>query len=346
MLELARDPVAQEKSTCQQYCGAMAALVASAEKECPDPGAFDTAACRTWDSKALGVGSGITTLPQPSLDEFNSALGNLGGFHDEGCGGKSSAAGASTLSECQAELVRGIIDLGLAREDMAGSRAPDEMPTSGADHKWTQGVVVAPVSSSALARLRHASTSAQVSAALVDTDAAAQAAVGLLGVDVPALPADSTARDDLGVALTELFTELESKAANGACGVSAPALGGLSAVGAGTAYTRDLPKAIREMAAAGYPVPLVLPAMPAQYNRRLGDGKLILDTATGGPGDLGIVGSFSSDAVVELVTSGRPVVEVYVQENGNPDVNSIPDGSYDVYVETGADWDSSAKSTH
>jgi ABC-type arginine transport system ATPase subunit len=136
--------------------------------------------------------------------------------------------------------------------------------------------------------------------------------------------------------------ELEAFHDDGCAGKSP--LGGLSAVGTGTAYTRDLPKAIREMAAAGSPVSLVLPVMPVQYNRRLGTGTLILDAATGGLGELGITGSAVSDAVIELVASGHPLVKVYVQANTAPHIHGIPDGSYDVYVETGADWDSAAKS--
>jgi hypothetical protein len=338
-------PAARQKSACQQHCGEIAALVASAEEQCPDPGMFATAACRTWASKVVSVGRNwIYALPAASINELNSGLDELEGFHDEGCAGKSPAAGASVLNECQAQLVRGIIDLRLAREGMAGGRAPDVLPTSGADNWWALGVAVAPVSS-ALARLRRASTSAQVSAGLVAVDAAAQAADGVLDGAAPALPADSRAQNDLATALAELSTQLKpAEPGMGSCGVPAPALGGLSAVGTGTAYTRDLPKAIREMAAAGSPVPLVLPVMPVQYNRRLGTGMLILDAATGGLGELGITGSAVSDAVIELVASGRPVVEVYVQAGTGPHIHGIPDGSYVVYVETGADWDSAAKS--
>jgi len=339
-------PAAQEKAACQKYCGQITTLVNTVEKDCPDPGTLTTATCVRWVSRAVALAGEMPVLPDPADGYLSSAKKDLESYQTGNCERQTASSGANTLTNCEQGLEETAEQLYLAREDMA-TEAIKQMPPTAADFTWTLRLAAAPLNTS-LARLRHASTSAQVSDDLTDASAAAAAASTAVGTTISAPRAATRATTGLTGALTSLYSELLAEATSGtsdpSCGVAASTLTGLAAVGKGTAYSDDLPKAISAMTAAGYPVPLVLPVMPTQPATRPANGTLLKDTATGGQGTLSITGSTGGDALVELVSGHAPVIRVYVRQRATAHVNGIPDGTYDVYTATGAEWDGPATS--
>ena len=339
-------PAAQEKAACQKYCGQITTLVNTAEKDCPDPGTLTAAACATWVSSTVSLAGKITGLPEPANGYLGSAKDDLDSYRSGNCGRQAASAGATVLATCERRLEDSVEQLYLAREDMADGAIKAAPPTA-ADFTWTLRLAAAPLNT-ALARLRHASAPGQVSDDLTDASAAAAAASTAVGTTISAPRAATGATTDLTAALNSLYSQLLAEATSGtsdaSCGVAASTLTGLAAVGKGTAYSGDLPKAISAMTAAGYAVPLVLPVMPTQPDTRPANGTLLKDTASGGQGTLSITGSAGGDALVELVSGHTPVIQVYVRQHTTAHVNGIPDGTYDVYTATGAGWDGPAAS--
>jgi hypothetical protein len=83
-------------------------------------------------------------------------------------------------------------------------------------------------------------------------------------------------------------------------------------------------------------------AMPqALADDRPANGALIRRADHKGPGDLMIVNTGgSSDAAVDLVLAGRAAaMAIYVHAASSATVSDVPDGSYEVYIATGTDWD-------
>ena len=121
-----------------------------------------------------------------------------------------------------------------------------------------------------------------------------------------------------------------------------------SAVRAGLGNA-DATSALRDaMAAVSAKLPddrpvLRLPAAGQKGGSRPPNGKLLRAGNTGGRSELTIGNGGSTDAVVTLSKSGKPVISVYVRKDKRYTVKSVPDGSYSVFFTGGSGWDGTAR---
>jgi hypothetical protein len=106
----------------------------------------------------------------------------------------------------------------------------------------------------------------------------------------------------------------------------------------------DLRTAITALAAADpgakYRFGSFLPASTKDQNRRKANGSYLTRT-TGGLGQLKVDNGNPVDTVVKLVKSGskKPAVSVYIQGKKKVTTGRIKDGTYQVFISSGADWD-------
>jgi hypothetical protein len=84
-----------------------------------------------------------------------------------------------------------------------------------------------------------------------------------------------------------------------------------------------------------------LPPVTADTNRRLTNGTLIKKASPSGLGEVKVDNSEgSTDAVVSLVSSNEVTkMAVYVRARSSATVHGIDDGTYQVYVTNGDDWE-------
>ena len=96
-----------------------------------------------------------------------------------------------------------------------------------------------------------------------------------------------------------------------------------------------------QLAGFGYHWGAFLPAPRDQSDARMPTGRLVQDRRSGqqGNGVLRVTNNGDTDAVVTLAKGGNTVVGIAVQAGQSTELDSIPDGSYDVYYLTGTDWD-------
>ncbi|WP_093620670.1 hypothetical protein [Actinoplanes philippinensis] len=194
----------------------------------------------------------------------------------------------------------------------------------------------------ALGNLRKASTPRAVSGA---ADAFAQAvqtqASALSGVTAPA--AATAAHSDLVSALSALESELTSVSSS-ADSRSVCTGGSASAALSRADAAADLRSAITALAAADpaakYRFGSFLPAVTKDQNRRKANGTYLSRT-TGGSGELKIDNGNNVDTVINLVKSGskKPSVSVYIRGNKKVTTGRIKDGTYQVFMSSGTDWD-------
>ena len=97
--------------------------------------------------------------------------------------------------------------------------------------------------------------------------------------------------------------------------------------------------------AHAYQVGAFLPAASPDANRRLGNGTFVKKAARGGSGHLKIENGGSGDAAISVVpaNSKTPTLTVYVRGNSNYTVTNVHDGTYEVFLATGSDWDTGTK---
>jgi len=98
---------------------------------------------------------------------------------------------------------------------------------------------------------------------------------------------------------------------------------------------------VQELSDAGYTFGAFLPPSTPDGNRRLANGQLV-KKASGGPGQLKIENKGSQDAMVTLapVGYGTATVIMYVQAGQTATARGIRNGSYNLFVSGGSDWDS------
>jgi len=183
---------------------------------------------------------------------------------------------------------------------------------------------------------------------LAEADASAAAdELGDPGFTPP--PGAADANKSLTANLAQLATDLAgayagAKAAGSACGDPANAAAQLLYLGEQPAYRSGLPGSIETLDRLGYHVPLALPALPGQQDRRPVNGTLVNDVSRGGAGTLSIDNSGGPDTVVSLATGSHPAFTVFVRANSSATVDDVSDGTYGVYLMTGADWDQARQS--
>jgi hypothetical protein len=84
-----------------------------------------------------------------------------------------------------------------------------------------------------------------------------------------------------------------------------------------------------------------VPAKTKDGNRRLGNGSYLKRTR-GGSGQLKIKNG-GTDTVVSIVRGKTAVTRVYLRGKNNFTVHSIADGTYQIFVTSGVDWDNKLK---
>ncbi|RDG38444.1 hypothetical protein [Streptomyces corynorhini] len=169
------------------------------------------------------------------------------------------------------------------------------------------------------------------------SDAAGTAADTLL--ETPAPDDAATAHVRLATALRALSGSLEKAGtAHGRC--VAPPRVALASTG-GAAGLREASAALSGL---GYPVRVALPRTERPQHRRLGNGTLVRDNGRAGLGRLTVDNGTSSDAVVSLTRGRSTAFSAYVRKGGSATVRAVDDGSYTVYVASGADWNPAKRS--
>ena len=96
--------------------------------------------------------------------------------------------------------------------------------------------------------------------------------------------------------------------------------------------------------AHAYKVGAALPKEAKDTNRRMKNGAYIKRTR-GGSGHLKITNGGQVDSVISVVKTGgkKSAITVYVRGKGKHTVTGVKDGTYRVYMASGADWDAKAK---
>ncbi|MFH9351966.1 hypothetical protein [Kitasatospora sp. NPDC017646] len=100
---------------------------------------------------------------------------------------------------------------------------------------------------------------------------------------------------------------------------------------------------LTKLTAAGYSASLTVPQLPKQQSRSLDNGTMVSKGKLRGEGVFKVDNGGRTDAVVSLVLNGKAVHSVFVAKGQKASVEGVEDGTYDVYVSEGADWDSGTK---
>ncbi|HKS98334.1 MAG TPA: hypothetical protein VJT31_02290, partial [Rugosimonospora sp.] len=190
------------------------------------------------------------------------------------------------------------------------------------------------------------------------TPSAVADAVGSIGTTLTAqvqvlgglMPPDavSSAHTTFVTALSSLAGDVQSAAAAAGsrqlCGGSSALATISESPGADQARTAAAALATAD-AANPYKVGAWLPASTAQQSRRLGNGNYVKAPGKRGLGRLKITNSGSVDAAISIApaSGGNSVLTVYVRAKGTFTATHIVDGTYNIFVTTGSDWDTGAK---
>jgi hypothetical protein len=178
-------------------------------------------------------------------------------------------------------------------------------------------------------------------------------------IDALALAVDSeteklsaiNAPDPVAAAHTRLLTALEGFSAALSSGSTDGVCSGSSAMPKISRETavNELRAAAQALGAADpahrYRVGTALPKVAKDPNRRLSNGRYLKRTSSGGSGQLKIKNGAGTDAVVSIVAgkTKQPAVVVYLRGKQNFTVRGVRDGTYQIYMTAGSDWDSAAR---
>ena len=106
----------------------------------------------------------------------------------------------------------------------------------------------------------------------------------------------------------------------------------------------QLRQAITTLTAAGYQFGASIPPITQDGARTAGTGAIVAGGVKHGLGQLTITNGGDTDATVGIVAGqGAPLVTVYMGHGGTFTLHHIPDGTYTIYVTSGADWDGGAR---
>ncbi|MDH6709844.1 hypothetical protein P3T27_006593 [Kitasatospora sp. MAA19] len=195
----------------------------------------------------------------------------------------------------------------------------------------------------ALGKASEAKNLTEFDTALVLLGSAAGLGGQKLGwADDPADAGAATAKNQMVFALTSLADDVATLRSHmerhRVCALSSAkaelgASGGLA----------DASKALTKLAAAGYSASLSVPQLPKQQIRSLQNGTMVRGGKTHGQGAFEVDNSGTTDAVVSLALNGKAVHSVFVAKGQKAGIESVEDGTYEVYVAYGSDWDTEAK---
>ena len=162
---------------------------------------------------------------------------------------------------------------------------------------------------------------------------------GALAAVVP--PATVTAaHEELDTALLDLsfeLTSLESAAAAQEVCAGDSAIRRLGDSDAAAAVREASARLAESDPLEEYTVGAFVPAPDKQRNRRGRNGDLRRGRR-GGAGRLEITGSPDYDSLLKLRVKKRGIRNVYVRRNASVTVESLPDGTYEIYLAQGRDW--------
>ncbi|MEU4301575.1 hypothetical protein [Kitasatospora aureofaciens] len=246
----------------------------------------------------------------------------------------SGSAGRSVLAVGAALLLA-------ACSGGGGTAAPSATPTAGAT---PFGPVLSknidPVNA-ALAQISGVKSLGEFDGVLSTLDTAAHEASRALNVaDAPAAAAED--RHDLANALSVLQEDV----ANVRGAIKARDVCALSSAEAKLGDSQGLASVstlLAKLSAVGYSASLSVPPLPKQQSRSLDNGTMVSKGKLRGEGVFKVDNGGKVDAVVSLVLNGKAVHSVFVAKGQKASVEGVEDGTYDVYVSEGADWDSATK---
>ncbi|ARF80912.1 hypothetical protein ACIG0C_35545 [Kitasatospora aureofaciens] len=246
----------------------------------------------------------------------------------------SGSAGRSVLAVGAALLLA-------ACSGGGGTAAPSATPTAGAT---PFGPVLSknidPVNA-ALAQISGVKSLGEFDGVLSTLDTAAHEASRALNVaDAPAAAAED--RHDLANALSVLQEDV----ANVRGAIKARDVCALSSAEAKLGDSQGLASVstlLAKLSAVGYSASLSVPPLPKQQSRSLDNGTMVSKGKLRGEGVFKVDNGGKVNAVVSLVLNGKAVHSVFVAKGQKASVEGVEDGTYDVYVSEGADWDSATK---
>ncbi|GAA1367553.1 hypothetical protein [Streptomyces beijiangensis] len=221
--------------------------------------------------------------------------------------------------------------------------AATSAPVTAAEYGTSLSGATAPVDN-ALAELARARSGVAVQKALRHaSDATGGAGRRLDGVRTPEPvrsehAALARAMDDLHTDLLATSTALAKPASSGLCTPRAA----VAQVGTEKSFAA-LRTAGATLTARGYKVGLVLPRMPRQQHRSLGNGTFLRDGDRSGRGVLTVVNSGGSDTTLTVARGKKVTFTVYARKHSTVKVRHIDDGTYTIYYASGEDWDQGAK---
>ncbi|MGW7443418.1 hypothetical protein [Kitasatospora sp. NPDC054795] len=193
----------------------------------------------------------------------------------------------------------------------------------------------------ALAQVTGAKSLADLDTVLGGIATSAQSAArSLARADQPL--AVTTAQTELAAAMTSLATD----AGKVRSGIKAHQLCALGSAEAELGTSQGLvavTAALTKMTAAGYPTTFAVPPLPQQQSRALDNGTMVRKGKLRGEGVFKVENGGKADAVVSLALNGKAVHSLFVGKGQDAKVEGVEDGTYEVYVSGGADWDSDAK---
>lgn len=219
--------------------------------------------------------------------------------------------------------------------------SPSATPVTGTEYQQVLTTLDA-----ALAPVLQQLAPAHTPVAVRDAAAAAQLAVvsevdKLRGLAPPA-PAQPAHRD-LVAGLDDLGSRLGQTASSAASRRLCAGSSAISYLSQSVAAGR-IRAAAKSLATAdparAYQVGAFLPPVTADANRRLANGTVV-KRASGGAGTLKVDNGGRTDSAVSLVPTNAttPALVVYVRAGGKVTVGRIRDGTYQIFLTTGADWD-------
>jgi hypothetical protein len=246
-----------------------------------------------------------------------------------GCSGGGGGSGDSSSTTASSA--------GAAAGLPASKAAPTPTPTP---YGPVLSASIDPVNA-ALAQVTGAKNLADLGTVLTIVSSSAQtAAASLSKADQPA--AVSTDQTALVAALKLLAKDATSVRgdikSHGVC-----ALGSAEAELGASQGLADVSAALSKMTAAGYSTTFTVPQLPKQQSRSLDNGAMVSKGKLRGEGVFKVDNGTKKDAVVSLVLNGKTVHSMFVGKGQKADLEGVEDGTYDVYVSEGVDWDSEAK---
>lgn len=195
-----------------------------------------------------------------------------------------------------------------------------------------------------LTELNNAQTPQAISTAATDFGNAVQQAEGALG-GVP--PVDTEAANTALMSALQGLTGGDLSSVGSAASSDQVCLGpAATALLSRSDSLAQLRTAIAGLTTGGlaYQFGATLPPVTQDGSRSANTGSIVAGAVHHGLGELTISNGGTADATVGLVAGGgAPVVTVYVGQGGSYTLRHIADGTYTIYVTSGADWDAGAR---